>query len=68
MNARINIIQEAVNKLKKLGFVHVNADNIMRDEVYRIFFQKILKDEVWKNTVRLGVIDDLLREIEGGNS
>ncbi|HYV93964.1 MAG TPA: hypothetical protein VE978_19455 [Chitinophagales bacterium] len=64
MNAKGNIIEQAVSKLKKFGFLHVNADNIMRDEVYRYYFEKILREEAWKNTERDAVIDELLREIK----
>ena len=68
MTTRRDIIQDAVKKLRKLGFVHVNADNILRDEAYRIFFKKILQEEAWKNSDRFAVIEGLLKEIESDNA
>ena len=63
-----SIIEQAVNKLKKFGFLHVNTDNIMRDEVYKLYFEKILKGEAGKSTIRDAAIEELIRDIGGSNS
>jgi hypothetical protein len=45
----------------------VATDNIMQDEVYRYFFEKILEDELGKNSEYDDVINKLLKEIEAKN-
>jgi hypothetical protein len=62
-----NLIDQAVSKLKAFGFIHVSADNIMKDEVYKYFFEKILKEKTQKNVAYLIVIDELLNEIKAAN-
>lgn len=56
-----------VVKLKRYGFIHINKDNIINEEVYRYFFEKILKEEEFKNKGYDNVINKLLQEIETAN-
>ncbi len=58
------LLEIGAAKLRRFGFVNVSIDNIMQDEVYRCFFEKILEDEVGKNSMDDAVINKLLREIE----
>ncbi|HKR06823.1 MAG TPA: hypothetical protein VJY62_19465 [Bacteroidia bacterium] len=61
------LLELGVVKLKRFGFIHVNADNIVQNEVYRDFFEKILKEEELKDTGCDDAISKLLKEIESLN-
>ena len=68
INFKKIIIEQAVDKIKKLGFVNVSPENIMKDDVYRHFFERILKEEEWKNAERYAALEQLLKEIGGVKS
>jgi len=36
------LITIGVNKLKKFGYTNVNEQNILSDEVYKLFFERVL--------------------------
>jgi hypothetical protein len=57
------LLELGVARLKTFGFIHVNADNIMQDEVYQYFFEKILKDEELKNPVHSDIINQMLQKL-----
>lgn len=43
-NFKETLIKQGVAKLKKFGFVNVNKTNIVTDEVYALYFSKILHE------------------------
>lgn len=57
------LITQGVNKLKKFGYVHVNEQNILSDEVYQAFFERILKERLKKNKEERKNIVHLLDKI-----
>jgi len=58
------IINRAVNKLKRFGFTNVNPDNIIKDDVYRHYLEKMLKEELNIGTHPDSIIMELLNELE----
>ncbi|MFH1319191.1 MAG: hypothetical protein ABII90_00870 [Bacteroidota bacterium] len=58
------LISLVVVKLKRFGYVNVNRDNILSDEVYRLFFEKILKERLERNKEELVDISTLLNKIK----
>lgn len=58
------LIRHGVSKLKTFGFQNVNEYNIMEDEVYKLYFAKILKSKLGKMDFTDNVIVDLLKRIE----
>lgn len=63
MLTRKTIIQQAVEKLKKFGFTNVTPANIMEDDVYRHYFEKILKENLNRELISDLVIRELLNEL-----
>ncbi len=59
-----NIIQQAVNRLKNLGFVNVTSANIMQDEVYLYYFLKMLREDLSNELVPNFIVKELLNEID----
>ncbi len=57
------LINQAVTRLRNFGFVHVNEDNIVTDEVYSLYFLKILKEMLGENAETDSVINQLLNTI-----
>lgn len=57
------IITQAVNKLKKFGFVNVSPVNIMQDDVYKFYFDKMLRANIGRNAKWDTVINQLLKEL-----
>jgi hypothetical protein len=57
---KAKLVKQAVNRLRKLGFVHVNKTNIETDEVYSLYFLKILKEKLGENEEVDIVINQLL--------
>jgi hypothetical protein len=43
------LIKQVVNKLRTLGFIHANENNITTDEVYSLYFLKILTEKLGEN-------------------
>ena len=58
------LITLGVKKLKKFGYTHVNEQNILSDEVYRTFFERILKERLEKNQEEREDIGHLLEKIQ----
>lgn len=54
------LIQQIVNRLRQFGFVHVNENNITTDEVYSLYFSKILHEKLGENPEIDPVIKQLL--------
>ena len=40
------LIEQGVKKLKLFGFTNVTEENIMQDEVYRLYFERILNSNL----------------------
>ncbi|MEQ8471528.1 MAG: hypothetical protein RIC35_10095 [Marinoscillum sp.] len=62
------LIKLGVRKLRKFGYTHVNKQNILTDEVYRIFFERILKERLEKNKKEREDISHLLEKISLNSS
>lgn len=54
------LIKQMVNRLRRFGFVHVNEDNIITDEVYSLYFSKILNEKLGEGAESDMVIKQLL--------
>ena len=54
------LIMQMVNRLRRFGFVHVNEENIITDEVYSLYFLKILNEKLGENAELDVVINELL--------
>jgi hypothetical protein len=54
---------QAVQSLKRFGFVNVTTDNITSDEVYRFFFGRFLKSRKGASSVLDTKIEELLKAI-----
>ncbi len=61
---RDSFINNAINRLKNFGFIHVNRSTIFTDEVYRIYFFRILVSKSGENKFNDVVIEDLLEELK----
>ncbi|MES2139503.1 MAG: hypothetical protein V4511_07320 [Bacteroidota bacterium] len=57
------LIKQGVSKLKKFGFVNVNKTNILTDEVYALYFSKILQEMHGVNSEADTMINQLLESI-----
>ena len=44
-----NLVGEGIKKLKHFGFVNVNEENILSDEVYVFFFTRFLDSQKGKS-------------------
>jgi hypothetical protein len=56
-------IKQAVKKLKRFGFVNVTPENIMQDEVYKFYFDKMLRINIGCNAAWDTIIKKLLKEL-----
>lgn len=43
---RSKLIEQGVKRLKLFGFTNVTVENIMEDEVYRLYFERILNSNL----------------------
>ncbi len=57
------LIQLAIERLKRLGFTNVDSQTLLKDEVYRSFFIKMLTDISARKGNWKGTIDSILKEI-----
>lgn len=57
------LITIGVNKLKKFGYTNVNEQNILSDEVYKLFFERILIGLLERNKKEADTITQLLDKI-----
>ncbi len=53
-------IKLGVAKLKNFGFVNVNKSNILTDEVYALYFSKILHESLGDNLEKDVAIKELI--------
>ena len=50
------LLNQAIEKLKRMGFIDVNIQTLLEDEVYKSFYINMLKDisekkKNWENTI-----------------
>ncbi len=57
------LIKQAVNRLKRLGFRNVNENNITTDEVYSFYFFKMLKEMLGESQEKDEAIQQLLEMV-----
>lgn len=57
------LIMLGVKKLKKFGYSNVSKQNILSDEVYKIFFERILRERLADNYEEQEDISYLLEKI-----
>lgn len=64
-NIKDSILNIAVKRLHEFGYPHCTKENIMVDEVYSLFFRKMLTDtlEESKNDTITKTINLLLEEL-----
>lgn len=60
-----DLIDSGVKKLKNFGFIKVNEENILSDEVYCFFFHRFLDVLKGKNNELDKQIEELLNIIKG---
>ena len=63
LSIKSKLIKQVVIRLRKFGFVHVNEENILTDEVYSLYFKKILNEMLGENAETDLVINQLLKTI-----
>lgn len=61
------LIKQMVNRLRRFGFVHVNEENIITDEVYSLYFSKILNEKLGENAELDMEINQLLTAMNPKN-
>jgi hypothetical protein len=59
------LIKQAVKKLKRFGFTNVTEENITIDDVYKLYFRKILLLNLGENKETDKVIHEMLDNIKG---
>lgn len=60
LSIKDNLIKQAVIRLRNFGFIHVTEENITTDEVYSLYFFKILNDMLGEHAETDIVIRQLL--------
>ena len=58
------LIKQAVKKLKRFGFTNVTEENITTDDVYKLYFRKMLLLNLGQNKETDKVIHELLGKIK----
>lgn len=66
-NFKETLIKQGVSKLKKFGFVNVNKTNIVTDEVYTLYFSKILHEMLGVHSEADIAINKLLESMNYNN-
>lgn len=64
MTENIDIVSLGIKKLKKFGYSHVNRNNILYDDVYKIYFERILRERLRENAEEQEKIIGLLKRIK----
>jgi hypothetical protein len=60
---RQHILKSGVKNLKEFGYPDANTNNILTDEVYKLFFESMLKENLGYNKQTDEVLNDILREL-----
>lgn len=65
-----SLIGIGVKKLKLFGFINVTTENIMSDEVYSLYFKRILQSMLGKRQADDATINELisLLKLKSGKS
>lgn len=63
-NIKHKLIKHGVKKLKVFGFSNVTEENIMIDEVYRLYFERILRSNLGNHATLDEKITELLKELK----
>lgn len=63
-SVRYNLIKQLLARIQAFGFVNVTEENIITDEVYKLYFEKMLIELKGQNIVTDDVINDLLKIIK----
>lgn len=63
-SVRSNLIKQALTRMQAFGFINVTEENIITDEVYKLYFEKMLIELKGQNIVTDDVINDLLKIIK----
>lgn len=58
------LLKQAVKKLKRFGFTNVTEENITTDDVYTLYFKKILLLNLGQSNETDKVIHELLEKIK----
>lgn len=61
------LIGQIVNRLRQFGFIHVDEFNITTDEVYSLYFLKILNEMLGENIETDSVIHQLQEAVNVHN-
>ncbi len=63
MNIESALITAGVKNLKEFGYPSVTNENILTDQVYKMFFESMLKDNKGQDTQVDKVINGLLSKL-----
>ena len=58
------LTEQAVKKLRRFGFVNVTEENIITDDVYGLYFEKILLLNIGEDEETNKVIRNLLEKLK----
>lgn len=59
------LIKAGISNLREFGYPDVNEEEILTDEVYGLFFDNMLKDNLGKSTTQVDeVINELIEQIK----
>ncbi len=59
------LIKQAVKKLKRFGFTNVTDENITTDDVYKLYFKKMMLLRIGENKETDKVINELIGKLKG---
>lgn len=57
---KAKLVDHGIRKLKLFGFKNVDEENIMMDEVYKLYFEKILRSNMGRSAKIDEAIDQIL--------
>jgi hypothetical protein len=61
---KTKLVKEGVKKLRVLGFRYVNEENILSDEVYKIYFGRILESLPGNEAEETDIVKEILQQIK----
>lgn len=59
-----HLLKAGVKNLKEFGYPDVTTESILTDEVYKMFFQNMLEENLGNGNQVDEVINQLLKEVE----
>lgn len=63
INLRKQIILDGVERLNRLGFKNATEQNIFENDVYKVYFLRILLEKLGKNANQDPLIKEMIFEI-----